>query len=161
MAEDLIQSPVRPPSRPCLDMPACATPWNCLSICSPSPCADGTTADDAYKVLGAMITELDYGVGNVTAALKAAGRPWLMLFNADNGGPINLGNTNAPLRRDRPALHGHVATAHRKPRTWLVAPGRFTLFNFHLFAFAATARCPSPFCNAGGGKHTFWDGGIR
>ena len=42
-----------------------------------APCATvdelySTTAEDCYKVLGAMVTELDYGVGNVTNAFKAA-----------------------------------------------------------------------------------------
>jgi hypothetical protein len=32
------------------------------------------TALDSDKVLGGMVTELDYGVGNVTAALQATGR---------------------------------------------------------------------------------------
>ena len=40
------------------------------------------TAFDTYKVLGAMVTELDYGVGNVTAALRAAGQDWLMIMTA-------------------------------------------------------------------------------
>ena len=56
------------------------------------------TTNDAVKVLGAMVTELDYGIGNVTAALQQATREWLMILTSDNGGPINLGNTNWPLR---------------------------------------------------------------
>lgn len=32
-----------------------------------------TTELDLYKVMGAMITELDYGVSNVTAALQQSG----------------------------------------------------------------------------------------
>ena len=42
------------------------------------PCNAGKTVDelyartaiDTFKVMGAMVTELDYGVGNVTAALE-------------------------------------------------------------------------------------------
>ena len=44
-----------------------------------------------------MVTELDYGLGNVTAALEAAGEPWLLALAADNGGPLEH-STNAPLR---------------------------------------------------------------
>ena len=44
----------------------------------------GHAATDAVKVLGSMVTELDYGIGNVTAALKAAPRGWLMLLTSDN-----------------------------------------------------------------------------
>ena len=56
-----------------------------------APCATvdelySTTAEDCYKVLGAMVTELDYGVGNVTAALQASGLDWVMILTADNGG---------------------------------------------------------------------------
>lgn len=51
-----------------------------------------------------QVTELDYGIGNVTAALKAAGRDWVMLLVSDNGGPINLGNSNSPLRGGKHTL---------------------------------------------------------
>ena len=44
----------------------------------------GHAATDAVKVLGSMVTELDYGIGNVTAALKAAPRGWLLLLTSDN-----------------------------------------------------------------------------
>ena len=70
-----------------------------------------TTKLDTYKLMGAMITELDAGVGRVEAALRAAGlwEETLVVFVSDNGGPLEHA-TNAPLR---------------------------------------------------GGKHTFWDGGLR
>lgn len=42
------------------------------------------TAKDTYKAQGGMLTTLDYGVGNVTAALRATGRQWLLVFVADN-----------------------------------------------------------------------------
>lgn len=63
-----------------------------------SPCNEvdslyGTTTLDTYKVMGGMITELDYGIGNVTAALNAAmhsgsKEEWVMVMAADNGGPL-------------------------------------------------------------------------
>lgn len=46
-----------------------------------------TTKLDIWKVQGAMTTELDYGVGNLTAALKAAGM-WensVLILQSDNG----------------------------------------------------------------------------
>ena len=60
---------------------------------------DKTTVRDTWKVQAAMTTELDYGVANVTGALKAAGM-WqntVLLFVSDNGGPLDH-STNWPLR---------------------------------------------------------------
>jgi arylsulfatase B/arylsulfatase I/J len=62
------------------------------------------TALDSDKMLGAMVTELDYGIGNVTAALQASGREWLMILTSDNGGPNNLGNANFPLKGGKHTL---------------------------------------------------------
>lgn len=70
-----------------------------------------TTVLDTYKLSGAMITELDFGVAAVVSALKAAAL-WddtVLVFYSDNGGPLDH-SANAPLR---------------------------------------------------GGKHTFWEGGLR
>jgi hypothetical protein len=58
-----------------------------------------TTILDTWKVQAAMTTELDYGVANVTAALKATGL-WsntVMILVSDNGGPLDH-STNSPLR---------------------------------------------------------------
>ena len=58
-----------------------------------------TTILDTWKVQAAMTTELDYGVGNVTAALKRNGM-WnktLLMFWSDNGGPLDH-SSNWPLR---------------------------------------------------------------
>ena len=58
-----------------------------------------TTALDTFKVQGAMTTELDYGVANVTRALRASGQ-WentVLIFVSDNGGPLDH-SANAPLR---------------------------------------------------------------
>eukprot|EP01051_Picozoa_sp_SAG22_P017980 SAG22_NODE_2906_length_2113_cov_5.399206_2_plen_298_part_00 len=68
-------------------------------------------AGDSWKVQSAVTTELDYVVGNVTAAAKKD-LDWsntVVTFASDNGGPLDH-TTNWPLR---------------------------------------------------GGKHTFWDGGVR
>jgi arylsulfatase A-like enzyme len=59
----------------------------------------GSTKEDRWKVQAAMTTELDYGIGNVTEALKTAGL-WnntVMIFVSDNGGPLDHSN-NAPRR---------------------------------------------------------------
>ena len=58
-----------------------------------------TTVLDVYKIHGAMLTELDYGVAEVVAALKAQGM-WentVLAFYSDNGGPLDH-STNFPLR---------------------------------------------------------------
>ena len=50
-----------------------------------------TTKLDTWKVQAAMTTELDYGVANVTAALRSTGM-WdttVMIFVSDNGGPLD------------------------------------------------------------------------
>lgn len=69
------------------------------------------TIRDIDKLQAAMVTELDYGVGNVTAALRTAGiyDNTVVVLVADNGAQLDHGY-NAPLR---------------------------------------------------GGKHTFWEGGVR
>jgi hypothetical protein len=58
-----------------------------------------TTILDTYKLMGAMVTELDYGVDQVISALKAKGMydSALVIFVSDNGGPLEHA-TNAPLR---------------------------------------------------------------
>ena len=58
-----------------------------------------TTKLDTWKVQAAMTTELDYGVGNITAALRAKGM-WndtVLIFMSDNGGPLDH-SANFPLR---------------------------------------------------------------
>jgi len=49
-----------------------------------------TTVLDTYKIMGAMLTELDLGVGEVVQALKAAGMydDTLIWMVSDNGGPL-------------------------------------------------------------------------
>ena len=60
---------------------------------------------DTWKVQAAMTTELDYGVGNVTAALKAAGMyaNSVMILISDNGGPLDHSN-NFPYRGGKASL---------------------------------------------------------
>lgn len=60
---------------------------------------DDIYTNDTYKVMAAAVTELDYGIGNLTAALEAVG-VWgnsVLIFTTDNGGPLGH-SRNAPLR---------------------------------------------------------------
>ena len=52
------------------------------------------------SLLGAWIEEVDWSVGQVLDAVRAAGieRRTLVLFVSDNGGPLNHGADNHPLR---------------------------------------------------------------
>ena len=89
-----------------------------------------TTRLDTYKLMGAMITKLDAGVGRVVAALKAAGlyNETLLVFVSDNRGPLEHA-TNAPLRggkhtffdgglRVEAFLAGGALPAARRGATW-------------------------------------------
>ncbi len=60
-------------------------------------------AADTYKAQGGALTTLDFGVGNVTAAMDALARPYLIAFVADNGGPLPH-STNAPYRGGKHTL---------------------------------------------------------
>jgi arylsulfatase A-like enzyme len=54
---------------------------------------------DRRKVADAMLTELDYGVGNITGSMKSRGM-WnssLVIFHTDNGGPEDH-DCNFPMR---------------------------------------------------------------
>jgi arylsulfatase A-like enzyme len=57
--------------------------------------------------LVALIEHLDNGIGKVIAALKEMGLSdnTLMIFTSDNGGQLNLGSTNGPLRAGKGDLY--------------------------------------------------------
>lgn len=60
---------------------------------------DSKIIDDTAKVAAAAATELDWSIGNVTDALRAAG-VWnntVLIFSTDNGGPLDHAY-NSPLR---------------------------------------------------------------
>jgi arylsulfatase A-like enzyme len=76
---------------------------------------NASIADPKRRVFAGMLSALDEGVGNVTAALDAAGlaASTLVLFVADNGGPIACtdgpcgdatGTSNWPLRGGKHSL---------------------------------------------------------
>lgn len=58
----------------------------------------GNCPTDDYKAMGAMVTMLDFGIGNITAALDTVRHPYVLIFHSDNGGPTYDGGSNAPLR---------------------------------------------------------------
>lgn len=64
-------------------------------------------ADFNRRRLAAMITEMDAAIGEVLAAV--AGRPddddTLIVFVSDNGGELNAGSVNAPLRGNKMSLY--------------------------------------------------------
>ena len=57
-------------------------------------------ADEHRRVYAAMVTELDRGIARIAAALEAAqiADNTLLVFSSDNGGSLNLGASNGPLR---------------------------------------------------------------
>ena len=63
-----------------------STPSGAMPLHAPCHEVDtiyATTTNDTYKVMGGMITYLDYGVGNLTAALEKAGRPYVIVMSAE------------------------------------------------------------------------------
>jgi len=55
----------------------------------------------------ALVEHMDAGIGRVLAALAAAGhdRDTLVVFNSDNGGPINDGAVNVPFRDGKGSMY--------------------------------------------------------
>ena len=64
-------------------------------------------ADTKRRAFSAMVACLDDQVGRVVAALEKRGLAanTLILFSSDNGGPLNLGATNGPLRAGKATLY--------------------------------------------------------
>ena len=64
-------------------------------------------ADPKRRTYSAMVNCLDDQVGRVVAALARRGlsERTLIAFSSDNGGPINLGATNGPLRAQKGTVY--------------------------------------------------------
>ena len=80
---------------------ACQTNRKLLGLNAPLETVERypTTKLDTWKVQAAMTTELDYGVGNITKALKSRNM-WnntVLVLISDNGGPLDH-SSNYPLR---------------------------------------------------------------
>ena len=56
--------------------------------------------DERRRIYAAMVTEMDRGIARITAALEEAQitDSTLLVFLSDNGGSLNLGGNNGPLR---------------------------------------------------------------
>jgi arylsulfatase A-like enzyme len=63
--------------------------------------------DKKRQAYSAMVHCLDDQVGRLVAALEKRGmqKDTLILFSSDNGGPLNLGATNGPLRAGKATLY--------------------------------------------------------
>ena len=70
-----------------------------------------TIRDKKRRIFAGMVSSLDSGIGNVTAALKRNGYldNTLIIFSADNGGPTvstdGIGSRNWPLRGGKHSLY--------------------------------------------------------
>ena len=64
-------------------------------------------ADFNRRRLAAMITEMDAAIGEVLAAVadRSDGDDTLIVFVSDNGGELNAGSVNAPLRGNKMSLY--------------------------------------------------------
>jgi arylsulfatase A-like enzyme len=63
--------------------------------------------DQKRRAYSAMVHCLDDQVGRVVAAVekRGLGKKTLILFSSDNGGPLNLGATNGPLRAGKATMY--------------------------------------------------------
>lgn len=102
-----------------LSKPGCGNGRN-LGINAPCASVDkfAHIANDTYKGQAGMLLELDYGVGDIVAALKAAGiyQDTIITFVSDNGGAcvvvvgygaafdVDVGCLGG-VRPDRPEMH--------------------------------------------------------
>ncbi len=61
---------------------------------------DEFVGKSGHGLLGDWVQEIDWSVGQVLGALRASGlaEKTLVLFTSDNGGPVNQGAVNTPLR---------------------------------------------------------------
>ncbi len=66
-----------------------------------------TDITDGRAKLVALIEHMDHGIGKVIAALEATGEMenTLVLFTSDNGGQLNVGANNGPLRAGKQEVY--------------------------------------------------------
>lgn len=107
-------------------------------------------ADDR-ALLAALIEHMDHGIGRVLAALEATGQAadTLVLFVSDNGGQLNVGANNGPLRAGKEAMYeGGIRVPMVASWPGQIAPGTeshevgITMDYFATAAAAAGARVP-------------------
>jgi hypothetical protein len=120
---------------------------------------NSTIADPKRRTFAGMLSCLDEGVGNVTAAIERAGLAdnTLFVFVADNGGPIACqdgpcgdatGTSNWPLRAGKAGLEPAKSPRARAP---VLSLAHLTLSNPSL---ASPRLSPTS-------QHTVWEGGVR
>eukprot|EP01051_Picozoa_sp_SAG22_P026465 SAG22_NODE_8363_length_661_cov_1.371886_1_plen_92_part_00 len=77
--------------------------------------ADKTGWTTKHKVFNAMVSTVDETAGNVSTALKDAGM-WadtLLVWSTDNGSPVAVAGTNAPLRGGKGAQNNCLSRSCR------------------------------------------------
>jgi arylsulfatase A-like enzyme len=92
-------------------------------------------ADPKRRTYSAMVTCLDDQVGRVVAALARRGLTdrTLIAFSSDNGGPINLGATNGPLRAQKGTVYeGGVRVPAFATWPGVIAPGTVVQAPLHI-----------------------------
>jgi len=92
-------------------------------------------ADQKRRTYAAMVSCVDDQVGWIVAALERRGLAGntLIAFSSDNGGPLNLGATNGPLRAGKGTLYeGGVRVCAFANWPGQIAPGTVVTQSLHI-----------------------------
>ncbi|MBW8884031.1 MAG: arylsulfatase [Planctomycetia bacterium] len=92
-------------------------------------------ADQKRRTYAAMVSCVDDQVGRIVAALERRGLAGntLIAFSSDNGGPLNLGATNGPLRAGKGTLYeGGVRVCAFANWPGQIAPGTVVTQSLHI-----------------------------
>jgi len=91
--------------------------------------------DQKRRTYAAMVSCVDDQVGRIVAALERRGLAGntLIAFSSDNGGPLNLGATNGPLRAGKGTLYeGGVRVCAFANWPGQIAPGTVVTQSLHI-----------------------------
>ena len=99
-AEAVRQIEERDPDAPLLLYVAFGAPHAPLQASEDAIAEYAHIEDERRRIYAAMMTELDQGIARITAALEEAqiAENTLLVFLSDNGGLLNMGADNGPLR---------------------------------------------------------------